>query len=295
MNRTFTNGKYFKSISLPMLWPLAVGLALSIAGPAKAAIFKVDSLAADFEWILHDDSVDDSISANDVGGTQYEIYSTALQINNNWLVMGIRSEASLSGVPEDLARDKLVRFSDVVLKCIEIISNSFSEYAIAFDPDNQNGVDSVGLYADPVLTDVAVDNGNLLGGFGDYVEYVTADGGTPTTGTLDDSGFDRATHVPSILSSGNLIGDVQLLTDTEIEELNLEAVFAGKPGVTTAFATDITALQATGKQCSYYVTFECNNDFAGGTFLVEKPQPVPEPSSMLAFAMFGTLIRRFRY
>jgi hypothetical protein len=250
---------------------------------AQAASFAETETEVD--WLIHNDSFNDSIAGDDVGDTKYEIYSTAVQVVDNFLVFGIRSKFTMDGTTSRFADDGLVKFSDIILNCTDYMFGQVAQYGIRFDGGNESPV-VTGIYENPTFTSVAKSNGNETGSFGGYNNYVATNGGTPTVGTLSNADFDASTHLPNLLTGGNRIGDAFVLSEAQKQNLGLNLTFANMPGFTTAIAADISQLQEIGASCSFFISQECNNDPTGGTFEAEK---VPEPTSLFALAALGVL------
>jgi hypothetical protein len=265
---------------------VALTAILPFSQAVQAASFAETQTEVD--WLIHDDSFNDSIAGNDVGGTRYEIYSAAVQVVDNYLVLGINSNFSMDGTTSQFAHDRLVKFSDIILNCVDHMFGQAAQYAIHFDEGNESSVPKAGIYETPTLTSLAEINGNETGSFGGYNSYVSENGGTPKVGTLSNSYFDSSTHVNNMMMGGNWIGEAFTLSPGQLENLGLDNVFQGLPGTNiTAIAADISSLQETGASCSFYLGQECNNDLTGGTIEIEK---VPEPTSLLALAGLGVLL-----
>jgi hypothetical protein len=279
-------GAFIMKRYLTQMLGLSVALTaiLPFSQAAQAASFAETQTEVD--WLIHNDSFNDSIAGNDVGGTRYEMYSTAVQVVDNFLVFGIRSNFTMNGTTSQFAHDGLVKFSDIILKCTDHMFGQVAQYGIRFDGGNESPV-ATGIYEDPTFTSVAARNGNLTGSFGGYNSYVAQNGGTPTVGTLSNADFDASTHLPNLLTGGNRIGDAFVLSEAQKQNLGLNLTFANMPGFTTAIAADISQLQELGASCSFYLGQECNNDPTGGGFEVAK---VPEPTSWLALAALGVLL-----
>ncbi|MGD1906640.1 MAG: XDD3 family exosortase-dependent surface protein [Leptolyngbyaceae cyanobacterium] len=263
---------------------LSLASVVSFSQAAQAANFDRDR-STEIDWLRHDDSHNDSIAGNDVGGTRYELYSTAVQVVDNFLVFGVRSNFTIDGTDSQYAHDRFIKFSDIILNCVDNLSNQVAQYGINFDAGNESAVPTTGIYETPTLTSRATANGNDTDNFGDYNNYVRENGGDPIVGTLDNSYFDANTHVANLMTGGNWIGEAFTLSSEQQANLGLDDVFAGLGGTTTAIAADISKLQETGALCSFYLGQECNNDLTGGGDIeVEK---VPEPAAVLAITVLG--------
>lgn len=255
-----------------------------MASAASLATFVPHASAASFSYTP--DSQNDAINADGLGGV-YEVFGTAWGEADGKIFFGINARMPLGGHNETRTDpDVHVGWSDLVIRCSQIT------YAVRFAANNDSGVDQLGLYRVDALQEKAIANGNFENStLGTNRSRINSLGGNFSIGNLDiDQHFDASKHVETLIASGTRLGDLEILSQAEIDAFGFDELQA-LPGQTIAFAFDSEPLR--GLSCIYYVTPECNNDLAGGEMSV----PVPEPTAVLGLlastglAFFGVVKR----
>lgn len=259
----------------------------TIFAPATSALTLKD-------WQYSTDSSNDSsglVSGGGSGvgaGTNFEIYSTAVQEINGKTRFAIRSNLGLGGASSSDAADGRIYWGDLIIniacEALDQVSSD-SLFGIRFAAGNESSVPQVGVYKDITIGDLAVKNGNPGSNLAEHSQWVINRNGNPQTGTLAASYFDETTHVPTLIKSGTLIGAVDIIADTS--DWGLEG-FNGLGGQTIAFEWDRNLIPTKqGQKVCYHLSPECNNDIHGGDYDVAVPTPaavLPVLSGLFAAA-----------
>lgn len=193
-------------------------------------------------WKIIQDSDNDSIQRVDnqsggytdvVGGTSYEIYVMGYIETTDSLVFAINSNLPNDGISNPRAEDNNVKWGDLILNFsgTSLDSASGSLYGVKFIPDNDSGVNQVGIYSNVTVKSVTADNGLLLTQLGGsnsqtgYNPYVRSKDGNPQNGELgpDDPYFNQGERIDNVINSGNLIGEVLTLTAAELSNLGFNS------------------------------------------------------------------------
>ncbi|NES01834.1 MAG: PEP-CTERM sorting domain-containing protein [Okeania sp. SIO2F4] len=260
-------------------------------------------------WSYSIDSFNDSIQNNNVGGTDYEIYSTAVKATANELIFAINSNLSLGGVYNQFADDKHTTYGDLIINptgaSFDAANSSGNLLAIRFASQNDSGVSGLGFFGSVTAKSIATENGLLFNNLAAYNNYVTNNGGNPSNGDLaaSDPYFNKGTHVPNVINSGVKIGDINFVSD--VGALGLDFGYFGAVGSQTiALSVDRSILPENHFNWVYHINPECNNDVTIGiidtAFLDYIPEEssidekkadrigsTPEPSVLLGLGMVG--------
>ncbi|MGB3510548.1 MAG: PEP-CTERM sorting domain-containing protein [Microcoleaceae cyanobacterium] len=262
--------------------------------PAQASVLHND-------WSYSIDSFNDSIQGNTVGGTDYEIYSTAVKATANELIFAINSNLSLGGIPNEPPFNyetggTTTTYGDLIINptgaSFDAANSSGNLLAIRFATQNDSGVSGSGVFGSVTAKSVATENGLLLNNLGAYNNYVANNGGNPSNGDLaaSDPYFNQGTHIPNVINSGVKIGDINFVSD--VGALGLDFGYFGAVGSQTiAFSVDRSFLPENLFDWVYHINPECNNDVIAGIidkdFLDVPVKRTPEPSALLALGMVG--------
>lgn len=253
-----------------------------VASPAWAGTLYGD-------WNYSIDSFNDSMAGNDVGGTRYEIFGTALKQTADQIFFAINTNMPLEGNSSQYAHDGLVAWGDLLFNFsgnnLDTASANGDLLAVRFAANNESGVRELGVYANVTAKELAYENGLLLRdrSLGGYNRYVASKGGNPQIGDLGATHpyFNLNHHVPNLIASGTKIGDLEFISD--FSDLGLDFGHFGATGTYTfGFQFDRTLLP--NGDYIYTLAPECDNDvIAGiGSLEPEPKQPVPDSSSVVA-------------
>lgn len=267
---------------------LTTTLALTICKPATASTFHNG-------WHYTLDSHNDSIGANGVGGTIYEIGGMAYTTTDTEVIFAVKSNLPLGGTSSSYAQDGHVAWGDFFLNFsgqnLDTASNNALLHAISFRPGGDTGI-----YSNVTAKDVAYENGLLLSdrSLRGYTNYVISQGGNPNMGDLGayDPYFNQNHHVQNVIASGNKIGDVNIISD--FSGLGLDFGFLGATGTNImAFSVD-RSLMPTGDFLAH-LAMECDNDviamYGNVEAIVTEPEKrdVPEPQTVTGLLVTGLL------
>ncbi|AFY38507.1 hypothetical protein Lepto7376_2217 [[Leptolyngbya] sp. PCC 7376] len=239
-------------------------------------------------WNYSVDSDNDSTSINGVGGTEFEIYGSAVQQHDGKTRFAARTKMPLDGVLREAAEGGRISWGDLIINiacdALDQVGRE-SLFGIRFAANNESGVSGLGVYGDIELMENAQGNNNHTASLAEHNEYVIGEGGSPQTGTLPISYFDESTHVPSLIKSGTFLGAVEIIEDTS--SWGLEG-FDRLGGHTIALQWDYNLIPTQqGQEVCYHLTPECNNDIQGGTYTTAVPTPaavLPVLSGLFAAA-----------
>ena len=259
-------------------------------------------------WSYSIDSFNDSINGNSVGGTDYEIYSTAVKATSNELIFAINSNLSLGGIYNPFADDQHTTYGDLIINptgaSFDAANSSGHLFGIRFATQNDSGVPELGFYRGVTAKSIAAENGLLLNNLAAYNNYVANNGGNPRNGDLGafDPYFNQGTHVANIINSGVKLGDINFVSD--VGALGLDFGYFGAVGSQTiAFSVDRSLLPENLFDWVYHINPECNNDVTIGIIdrtLLDIPEELPidedepdiiestpEPSVLLGLGIVG--------
>ncbi|MEC4807198.1 MAG: XDD3 domain-containing surface protein [Jaaginema sp. PMC 1079.18] len=232
-------------------------------------------------WSYAVDSFDDSIDVGVIGGTQYEIYGTAFQQNDEKVTFAINSNFNLAGANSIYANDNHIGWGDLLFK----VGNE--TFGINFVTNNDSSAPTTGLYGNVTTKELAQENSISHANLGAYNTYVASKGKTPSLGDLplNTTFFDPNQHVHNLIASGQYLGGVDVITD--VSNLGLDFGNFGATGSQTlALSIDRELLPEDG-EFTFWLSPECNNDLIAHTGKLEK---VPEPSAALGLGGFSLLL-----
>jgi hypothetical protein len=239
------------------------------------------------EWQICLDSLEDSITGNIVGGTKYELYAFGLkQTADNILISMTGLFPFLDGVYGEYAHDNIVRSGDIVFNFTgKNLADANGElFTIRFDPFNESQVEGTGVFANATVFENSKANGILLSDLEHYNQWIARNGNTTLPG--NDPYFDLNSHIPNLTLSGTKVGDIQYLTDAQIQQEGLNWSALGVQGLHTVNLSVSSKSLPFG---DYRVHFgmECNNDAiaCGGTLAASKK--TPEPSALISLLGIG--------
>lgn len=220
------------------------------------------------QWQYTTDSFNDSMAGYDVGGTRYEIYSTAVKETEDSIYFAINTNMPTHGHDSTNAQDGHIAWGDLLFnfsgKNLDTASANRELFGIRF-ADNGAGVGELGVYANVTAKQLARQNGLLLWNesLNGYINWINQHGGNPTMGDLSvyDPYFNQGGHVPNLIASGIKIGDVEVLTD--VSQLGLDFGSFGATGTYT-FALKFDRHLLPSGDYVYTLAPECDNDVTAG-------------------------------
>ncbi|WP_089091520.1 XDD3 family exosortase-dependent surface protein [Nodularia sp. NIES-3585] len=240
-------------------------------------------------WYYAADSLNDSVSGNDVGGTKYEIAGTAYTQKNGKSIFSIVTKLPLEGTNSGFANDGRVALGDILLNFTTDSFNVASEKgnlkAIRFVDNNEAGVNALGFYDNVVAKSVSSLNGLRLANVGAYHDYVKKNGGTPSMGDLpiNTSEIDSSQHILNVIDSGTWRGNVNLLDSNALKDLGFDFGYFGVEGFNTIAVSVDSSLLPDGRFTALFSP-ECGNDIAAMSHIKTS---VPESSTILGLLAFG--------
>jgi hypothetical protein len=256
---------------------------------------KPSAAAALNTWHYAMDSFNDSISGNDVGGTKYEIFGLAMMQTNDSVYFAINSNLPIWGTNSSYANDAWVDWGDLILNFTGQNLNAANGNLIAID-----FIRNFAVYDNVTVKSVATENGLRLNSLSEYNGWVSRNGGNPSIGDLSafDPYFDLSQNVPNVITSGNRIGDVNIVDGSTLASLGLNFTPLGGTGSQTfGFSVD-SSLFSIGNFIAHLAP-ECDNDIVSMIATItesqQEPEPVPEPSlglGLLLTAGLGGLVKK---
>jgi hypothetical protein len=270
---------------LVMTWLVAIICLLTAKSAQASTLYK--------EWSYAIDSFNDSTQGTPlrVGGTDYEIYGTAFKQTDHNIFLAINANTPIGGVASG-AQDGYTRWGDILFNFsgqnLNTANANGSLWGVRFDSQNESGVSSTGVFKDVVAKSVAHLNNNGFGSLGRHNQVVQNYGGTPTIGDLSafDTYFDQSKQVENVIAYGTKVGDINLLSLTELSNLGLDFAHFGLPGSQTIGLSFDRSLFPDEGSFLYHLAVECDNDIIaqGGNL-----ETVPEPSAILGLTLVGLI------
>ena len=237
------------------------------------------------------DSLTDSISGNDVGGTKYEIAGMAYGQKNGQSIFVISTKLPLAGTTSSYAVDGTVALGDLLINpttdSFNVASANGDLIGIKFVNNNAAGVSALGFYEDVVATSVTTANGLLLDNVADYHNYVQNNGGIASMGDLplNTSEIDTNQHILNVIASGNWKENVNVLDSHALTNLGYDSSYMGGEGYNSIGVSFDSSLLPDGKISGLWSP-ECGNDIMAILF---NKKSVPESSTTLGLLVFGTV------
>ncbi len=172
--------------------------------------------AAFGQWNSVQDSGNDSVNGNVVGGTKYEIYSIAYREVGDQIVFAISTNLNPNGVNSQTADDGRIAFGDLILNFnpnSTINQANGNLYGIRFIGDNESGVRQTGVFQNVSVNSIAEQNGLESGNLQGYVNYINNNGGNHSFGdNLAPGYFAPNEHIKNVIARGDRVGGVEFLT-----------------------------------------------------------------------------------
>ncbi|MEA5576541.1 XDD3 family exosortase-dependent surface protein [Anabaena sp. UHCC 0451] len=242
-------------------------------------------------WYYAFDSLTDSITGNDVGGTKYEIAGMAYGQQNGQSIFVISTKLPLEGTTSAYADDGIVALGDILINSTTDSFNVASEKgnlrAIHLVLNNAAGVSSLGFYENVIAKSVTTANGLALANVGAYHNHVQNNGGTPSMGdlALNTSQIDSSQHILNVIASGDLKGNINLLDANALQNLGYDSSFIGREGYNTIAVGFDSSLLPDGQFTALWSP-ECGNDIMSLIY-GKTTKKVPESSNTLGLLVVG--------
>ncbi|MBP0018842.1 MAG: PEP-CTERM sorting domain-containing protein [Cyanobacteria bacterium SBLK] len=247
------------------------------------------------DWNYAIDSAEDSLGIGQVGNTVYELNAMAIKQTEERIFVALKSNMPWGGTHDPGAYDRHVGYSDLLFNFtgtnLNTANANSSLIGIRFSDNNDSDAPSLGVYGNVNARDKARENDNPQGSLQGYINAVHRYGKTASIGDLavNDPYFDLNSHIPSLINTGNRIGDVEILSDLTGLGLDFDHFNIGG-SYTYGFSFD-RALLPDGDFIAH-LSLDCNNDHIALLGTVEpepEPEPVPEPSTALALGALSLL------
>jgi hypothetical protein len=241
--------------------------------------------------------------------SQFELFGMAYAESEDEVFFAFTSNMPSQGVNYSGAADGHVGWGDLFINLnpsqgMDEAQGQDSLYGIRFSWTNDSGLDDMGdtlagVYKKVTTGDVTAVNGGYSN-YNTYQNQVTNKGGTVEyiDGMSNSQAKDylggAALHGHSVITSGEKVGGIDMLTDSELAALGLD--FAGEGGFgdtganTVTFGFKFARSLLPGGELNWvaHIIEECANDSMGmsGTFQAYNPppgggdgpdQPIPEP------------------
>lgn len=254
------------------------------------------------EWNYTIDSFNDGSQAGRRGeDSNFEFYGMALKETADKVYFAINSNLNLGGEYSGRAQDDYIHYGDLFFNFTgsDLDDAQGNLFAIKFDAGNDSGVNEVGVYGNVVGTNVAKTNS----GFKHMKQHRNWANkkGTASMGDLthDDDYFQQGKWaVTNSIESGNYLGGISFLSDTQLADAGLDfgSVDAGVAGRHTIGFSFDRSLLPDGDFIAH-VFAECINDglaMMGNLPMVRVPDgsgdvETPEPGLLAGMALMGGL------
>jgi hypothetical protein len=265
------------------------------AGAAKAENYQ--------GWDYANSYFKNGIYGSSIGGNEFEFYSLAVKDMGDRMVVAINANLEQNGGLNDIAYgDMLFNFTPNGLKGA---SDSSSLFGVKFTTLNSDsGVKEMGIYSNVTAKTVT----NLNHGFKNFDVHRAKRLATyaPTVALTDlnnlgdlqttDAYFDGMrtgkTHtILNSIDSGTKVGDISLLTKTELGNLGVNFGHFGASGTNTFGFSFVKPKGFDGKFMSTLFA-ECANDGIALAGVARKS--VPEPFALAGLAIVGGALARKR-
>ncbi len=196
------------------------------------------------DWHYTLDSTNDSSgdspesSTNSVGNTYFEVYGSAIKLDDETVTVAINARLPLGG---GVGNSRKIAWSDF------FIDFNGKLYGVRFDNKNDTTY-PVGLYEVSQATSLTKSNSGHST-FSDYSAYIKNRGGLPTLGDLsilDNGYFRNADKMPTVIKTGVKVADIQILDNATLTAQGLD--FATNLGLAPSRYTPTTPYSSTNKK-----------------------------------------------
>jgi hypothetical protein len=252
------------------------------------------------------------------GGAKYDIKGLAIQETEDSIWVALTGGTPITGVTNGAAAGGSISWGDLFFNFtgddFQTASDNNALFGIRFADNNESGVDNLGIYSQVSATSVTTQNDgyktlqdygknygrteNAMGDLGstseDVFEYLS---GTSVTQQNSRTYRRAKTSMLNVIETGNKIGDIELLDNTDLAAAGLDFEnFNASGDQTFGFKFAKSFVPTANFIASVFL--ECGNDGVALKGSVEGgPQSVPEPGSLLGVALIGGLVigsRRLR-
>ena len=255
------------------------------------------------------DSLDsDSNGGVVAGNTIYEIYGMAIKddVDTNNIWVAINANLPLTGNNTGSASNGNIGWGDLLfdfsgLGNFQAANNSNSLIGIRFAPNNDSQTPGIGVYGGVKAVSVVpqnygwsnLANHNLYGvlprtGANAAVGDLAWNDAYYAPYTTIGSWSRPETLIPNVIQSGTKIGDISLLSNSDLAAAGFDVgVLPATGSQTFGFKFDKSLLPVGKYVGSLFL--ECNNDGSGMFGETKSVKPVPEPSSAIGLVAFGLI------
>ncbi|MEM8642294.1 MAG: PEP-CTERM sorting domain-containing protein [Cyanobacteria bacterium P01_G01_bin.54] len=238
--------------------------------------------------------------------SKYEAFGMAYTANDDTVTFAFNANFGLAGHYHGGAADKNIGWGDLFLnldptQTFNQAKASGNVLGIRFSANNDSliGGTQTGVFTDITTAGVAGSNSGWSN-YNKYSNYVNKKGGSvETIDGMSNSeaqsylGIGSQTNGDNVLSGGTKVGDVSVLTSSDLDGMGLDFGSQGGTGTDTfGFSFARSLLPGGDLRWVAHVMAECTNDTVGmyGEFAAQTPPPghpgnpneaVPEPFSMV--------------
>jgi len=217
-------------------------------------------------WDYAIDSINDSIydyrtgTTTTVGNTPFEAYGIAVKEIADKVYFAVNTNLPLEGQNDSRATGSNIAWGDLILNFTDPTLDAANGelFGISFAANDVSAGRGTGIFGNVITTSAVAQNAQRpdLINLGAYSAFVSSNGGTPSNGDLgsNDPYFNANEPIRNVIQSGTRLGDVTLLSATELGDLSF-----GTPGsYTIGFAVDRALLPA--GEFTMHLAPECGND-----------------------------------
>jgi hypothetical protein len=253
-------------------------------------------------WNYAIDSFHDGVTGGLVNQSTFEFYGIAIKEDAEKIYVALNTNLSLNGKASSNAGNGFIGYGDLLFNFsgnnLKKANNQRSLFAIRFDDMNDSNANSTGVYSNVKAKSVTTSNSGF-GTLNSHANKVNNNGGSADMADLaqNDNYFKDKTF--NVIESGTKVGDIDYLTVSDFNELNLDfGQFDAVGSQTIGFGFD-KSLLPTGDYLAHLLA-ECANDGMAitGQFTGNPggSEDVPEPITGLiaAAGLGGAALRKMK-
>ncbi|MFB2897858.1 XDD3 family exosortase-dependent surface protein [Aerosakkonemataceae cyanobacterium BLCC-F50] len=224
------------------------------------------------------------------GGSSYEIKGMAVKETADSIFVALTGGMPLTGVAQSGAADGNIGWGDLFFNFsgqnFQTASNTNSLFGIRFAGTNDSNAATTGVYSNvSAMSVTGVNHGySSLKQYYDYGWGKTNTQGTDLpTAQAAYNYFGQTTPILNVIGSGTKVGDITMLTASQLTAAGLNfANFSAAGTETIGFQFSRSLLGSGSYLANVFV--ECGND---GVALAGNLAQVPEPSGIVGLALVG--------
>jgi hypothetical protein len=224
------------------------------------------------------------------GGASYDIKGIAIKETDDSIFVALTGGTPLTGVAERTAADGNIGWGDLFFNFsgtnFQTASSTNSLFGIRFAGTNDSNVATTGVYKNvSAMSVTGVNSGynSLNHYYNSGYDKANTLGTDMATKQAAYNYFGQTTPILNVIGSGTKVGDITMLTATQLLTAGLNFGHFGAAGTQTIGFQFSRSLLDSGDFLAN-VFLECGND---GVALAGNLTSVPEPSSMIGLALVG--------